>query len=869
MNYLFQLDGVGPSSAVAFSNQTLTTLTQSSFGSVATLLDSDPGFVGNAATFPTSTWYTPAAPSPTASPATMHCDGTPLGGEVGYRVNGSIAPITPAWSNGQNIAFDGQSYSTLRGFNDVANIDLRQVGATGGQFASLASVLSFDTAATPLNIAPGGSVSVAAGGTVTLGAGGTISVPGGNVTVPTGGTISGGGTIMFGTGGNVTLGAGGTGTITAGSNGIVGLPGGGNVTLGAGGTITLGAGGNVTLGAGGTVTLGAGGTITLPAGGGTVTIPSTGGSYAIPAGGTVTLGAGGNITLGAGGNVTLGAGGTVTLGAGGNVTLGGGGNVTLGAGGTITLGGGGNVTLGGGGNITLGGGGTITLGGGGNVTLGAGGNVTLGAGGTVTLGGGGNITLGGGGNVTLGAGGTVTLGAGGNITLGAGGTVTLGAGGNVTLGAGGTITLGGGGTIIMNAAGNVTLGAGGGTINGVSDGPGTYPVGAGGTITLGGGGNVTLGAGGNVTLGGGGNVTLGAGGNITLGGGGTVTLGAGGNVTLGAGGVVTLGGGGNVTLGAGGNITLGGGGNVTLGGGGAASTELDYTTANSIVRPPTAPTETSSTQGVVVNWTAPAFGVVQTYTIYRSVIDPPSTTLGTPVVIGSVSGVGGNPPATTFTDTNPDTAATTVVYTISTTLAPDPGTNTERESAPSSPAVLTVDQTIVLGSLPSSVSLSSPSITVSATAESNGVANMQLVGFTAAGPCSVGNSQIDQTGVSSASVTLSSTGGCTITASQTGDSTIVPVVTPAYNAATPVSGTFMIVPDNSNYDFANHQLPAIANRAVRKRSRSGDCHRLPIRLHGHLHHIRPVQPDRRQRNRHHRCRQVQRHRIGSNRTWSE
>ncbi len=82
MNYLFQLDGVGPSSAVAFSNQTLTTLTQSSFGSVTTLLDSDPGFVGNAATFPTSTWYTPTAPSPTASPATLHCDGTPLGGEL-------------------------------------------------------------------------------------------------------------------------------------------------------------------------------------------------------------------------------------------------------------------------------------------------------------------------------------------------------------------------------------------------------------------------------------------------------------------------------------------------------------------------------------------------------------------------------------------------------------------------------------------------------------------------------------------------------------------------------------------------------------------------------------------------------------------
>ena len=790
MNYLFQLDGVGPASAIAYSNQTLTPLTQSSFGSVTTLLDTDPGFVNVAATFPTSTWYTPTAPSTTTSPASLHCDGTPLGGDVGYRVTGSIAPtITPAWANGQNITFDGQSYSTLRGFNDLSNIDLRQVGATGGQFASLASVLSFDTATTPLNIAPGGSVSVAAGGTVTLGAGGIISVPAGNVTIPTGGTISGGGTITLGGGGNVTLGGGGTNTLTAGSNGVITLPAGGNVTLGGGGTFTLGAGGALTLVAGGNVTLGAGGTITLPAGGGTITIPSTGGSYFVPSGGTVTLGGGGNITLGAGGNVTLGGGGTVTLGAGGNVTLGGGGNVTLGAGGSITLNSGGNVTLGGGGNITLGGGGTITLGGGGNVTLGAGGNVTLGAGGTVTLGGGGNITLGGGGNVTLGAGGTVTLGAGGNITLGAGGNVTLGGGGNVTLGAGGSITL--------TSAGNVTLGAGGGMINGVQEPAGTYPVGAGG--------NVTLGAGGNVTLGGGGNVTLGAGGNITLGGGGTVTLGGGGNVTLGAGGNVTLGAGGNVTLGAGGNITLGGGGNVTLGGGGAASTELDYSTANSIVRPPTAPTETSTSEGVVVNWTAPGFGVVDTYTIYRSVNG------GTPVVIGSVSGVGGNAPATTFTDTNPPTSGT-VVYTITTTLAPDLGTNTQRQSGPSSPAVMTIDQTIVLTPLPSSVPLSNSSISVTATAESNGSANHQLVNFTSSGSCSAGASSIDTTsGISTATVTLNSTGNCTITASQSGDSTTIPVVPPAYNSADPVSGTFMIVPQGSNLTAQTINFPQLPN----------------------------------------------------------
>ena len=740
MNYLFQLDGVGPGAAIAFSNQALTTLTQSSLSSVSQLIDTSvPG--GAAATYPTSTWYVPTAPSPTASPATLHCDGAPLGGDLGYRVTGSIAPITPPWSNGQNVTFDGQPYTTLRGFNDVNNIDLRQTGATGGQFASLASVLAFGSSTKPLNIAPGGSVAVGPGGTVTLGAGGSISVAGGNVTLPSAGVINTSSTITFGTGGNVTLGAGGT--ITPGTDGVIGMPSGGNVTLGGGGTITLGGGGTVTLGAGGTVTLGAGGTITLGAGG--ITIPP-GGSYTVPAGGTITLGAGGTVTLGAGGNVTLGGGGTVTLGAGGNITLGGGGNITLGAGGTVTLGGGGNVTLGGGGNVTLGGSGTITL--------------------------------------------------------GAGGNVTLGGGGNVTLGAGGTITLGGGGSITMNAAGTVTLGAGGGTINGVVEPAGSYNVGAGGTITLGAGGNVTLGAGGNVTLGAGGNITLGAGGNITLGGGGTVTLGAGGNVTLGAGGVVTLGGGGNITLGAGGNITLGGGGNITLGGGGVTSTELDYDSANSIVRPPPSASYTVVPSAVRVDWTAPAFGVVQTYTISRSVNGAPA------VVIGSVSGVNGNPPATTFFDTNPATG--TVVYTISTTLVPDPGTNTQRQSPPSPPAVLTVDQTIVLGALPSSVSISNPSLLVTATAKANGVPNLQLVNFTATGPCTAGPSSIDGSGVSSATVTLTSTGACTITASQGGNSTTVQSGT-AYNAAAPVSSTFMIVSGSSNTASQTISFPQLSN----------------------------------------------------------
>ncbi|WP_348262908.1 choice-of-anchor D domain-containing protein [Telmatobacter sp. DSM 110680] len=779
MNYLFQLDLVGPSQAVAFSNQTLTTLNESSAGSISQLTDVSSA----AATFPTSAWYVPVAPGISASPATRHCDGTPLAGDSSYRVDASIAPITPPWSNGQDINFDGQLNAQMRGFNDLTNMDLRQVGATGGEFASLASVLSFGSSAAPLNIGAGGNVVLGSGGTVALGSGGTVTLgSGGNVTLGSGGTITlgSGGNVTLGSGGNVTLGSGGV--VTPGSSGIVTLGSGGNVTLGSGGTITLGSGGNVILGSGGTVTLGSGGTIALGNGGGTVTIPSTGGSYTLDsAGGTITLGSGGNVTLGSGGNVTLGSGGTIALGSGGNVTLGSGGNVTLGSGGTIALGSGGTVALGSGGNVTLGSGGTIALGSGGTVTLGSGGNVTLGSGGTVTLGSGGDLS-GSGGNVTLGSGGNVTLGSGGTVTLGSGGNVTLGSGGNVTLGSGGTITLGSGGNVTLGSGGTVTLGSGG-TVTPSGGSP--VVIAAGGSYTFGSsGGIVALGSGGNVTLGSGGNVTLGSGGTITLGSGGTVTLGSGGNVTLGSGGVVALGSGGNVTLGSGGTIALGSGGNVTLGSGGTLSTELTYETANSVVRPPSAPTETPISQGVRVDWNAPVFGVVQTYTIYRS------SNGATPIAIGSVSG---NPPATEFIDTNPDLTSQTVVYTISTTLAPVTLDPTQRQSPPSPPAVLKNDQTINIGPLPSSVVLSATQTIVTATSMSGGNPNGLQVSFNAAGPCAIVNQSVTPIasgGVSSATVALNNTGSCTITASQPG--------TDVFNAANSVSGTFMILPAGSN-----------------------------------------------------------------------
>jgi len=775
MNYLFQLDLVGPNRALDFSSQTLTTLNEGSAGSVSQLTTTDIPAV--AAMYPTSAWYVPYTVGAMASPATRHCDGSPLIGDSAYRVDASISPITPAWSNGQDINFDGVLNPQMRGYSDWANIDLRQVGATGGEFASLATVLSFGSSAAPLNVAAGGTVALGSGGTVALGSGGTVTLgSGGNVTLGSGGTITlgSGGNVTLGSGGNVTLGSGGDIITVGSSGGNVTLGSGGTIALGSGGTITFGSGGTVTLGSGGNVTLGSGGTIALGSGG-TVTIPSTGGSYSIDSsGGTITLGSGGNVTLGSGGNVTMGSGGTIALGSGGNVTLGSGGNVTLGSGGTITLGSGGNVTLGSGGNVTLGSGGTVTLGSGGNVTLGSGGNVTLGSGGTVTLGSGGNVTLGSGGNVTLGSGGTVTLGSGGNVTLGSGGNVTLGSGGTITLGSGGNITLGSGGTVTLGSGGTVTPSGGSPVV-----------IGAGGAYTFtGGGGTIALGSGGNVTLGSGGNVTMGSGGTITLGSGGTVTLGSGGNVTLGSGGNVTLGSGGNVTLGSGGTIALGSGGNITLGSGGALSDELTYETANSIVRPPALPTETPMLAGPVrVDWTAPAFGVVATYTIYRSSNGGPA------IAIGSVSGVNGFPPPTTFLDTNPDLISQTVVYTISTTVVPDASNPAPRQSPPSPPAVLKNDQTITLGPLPSSVKVTDPQPTVTATAMSGGVPNGLQVNFSATGSCAIGNQSIANN-VSSASVALNTTGACTITASQPGSDN--------YNAASPASGTFTILPQGSN-----------------------------------------------------------------------
>jgi MBG domain (YGX type)/Bacterial lectin/PASTA domain len=501
MNYLFQLDGVGPNGTVTYSNQALygeppavpgaianpiilggdsstsANFTTVPFGSVVSLTDQ----FGNPASFTTSAWYTTTPPSSTASPATTHCDGSPLTNDTAYRVTGPVDSISPAWTNGQNITFDGAQYSDLRGFNDTTALDLRQVGATSGDFASLASETSYGNA---------------------------------------------------------------------------------------------------------------------------------------------------------------------------------------------------GVTFAGSGGVTFAGSGGVTFAGSGGVTF-------------------------------AGSGGVLFAGSGGVLFAGSGGVTFAGSGG---------VTFAGSGGVSFAGSGGVTFAGSGG-------------------------------------------------------------------------------------------VTFAGSGGVTFAGSGGASTnELDYLTANSIVRPPNSPTITPVlTNGVetsvILDWTAPVFGVVQSYTVYRS----PNPNGSNPIQIGVVNGVGGLPPATEFIDSNPLNSST-VIYTISTTLAPVQIDPTQRSSPPSVPAIVKSHQTIVLGPLQSSVtySTSMPPVAVTATAESNSIPNGLQVNFVATGPCSVSGqtvASIANGGASTATVAVNNPGSnpatCSIVASQPGTNPTASSTPPYYDAANSVSESFTIEPENS------------------------------------------------------------------------
>ena len=318
-----------------------------------------------------------------------------------------------------------------------------------------------------------------------------------------------------------------------------------------------------------------------------------------------------------------------------------------------------------------------------------------------------------------------------------------------------------------------------------------------------------------VFYGGSGGLSIGGSGGLSIGGSGGLSIGGSGGLSIGGSGGLSIGGSGGLSIGGSGGLSIGGSGGLSIGGSGGVPTEVDYLTANSIVRPPNSPTLTpvmtnGAVTSVTVDWTAPAFGVVQYYTVYRGCNPNGSDAVN----IGVVNGVGGAAPATEFIDSNPVTCSGSsgVIYTIATTLNPVQIDPTQRSSAPSVPAIIKNHQTIVLGPIQSSVTYSTPppTVPVTATAETNGSPNGLQVNFVATGPCSVGSQTVTPVvistggvsgGVSTATVSVNNPGSnpatCTVTASQPGTNPTASSMPPYYDAANSVSESFTIEPAGS------------------------------------------------------------------------
>jgi hypothetical protein len=129
MNYLFQVDLLD--GALDYSDQVLNLLDEAAGSS------SPPNNGLGNPIHPTTKWYTPIQPF-TGSPATSHCDGTPISAndqpkvQPMFRLEGPVVgPNSIAWSANQDINFDGQIEASLQGYSDWDSVDLRQIGATG------------------------------------------------------------------------------------------------------------------------------------------------------------------------------------------------------------------------------------------------------------------------------------------------------------------------------------------------------------------------------------------------------------------------------------------------------------------------------------------------------------------------------------------------------------------------------------------------------------------------------------------------------------------------------------------------------------------------------------------------------------------
>ena len=173
MSYQFQVDLL-ENGVLDYSEQHLNMVNENSLPAALTSTD------GSALAYSTTKWYAPNPPEGVGSPAKSHCDGTPLSPNIDpdptmYVVQGAADPIAPAslWISGSDVNFDGTISAALRGYDDWANLDLRQIGATGRE--------------------------ISGGGKLTVGTG-KLTVGTGKLTVGTGKLTVGAGKLTVGTG---------------------------------------------------------------------------------------------------------------------------------------------------------------------------------------------------------------------------------------------------------------------------------------------------------------------------------------------------------------------------------------------------------------------------------------------------------------------------------------------------------------------------------------------------------------------------------------------------------------------------------------------------------------------------------------------
>ena len=199
MNYLFQVDLLD--GALDYSEQDLSILDES------TASTSNPSLLANAI-HPTVKWYAPNQPF--GSPATSHCDGSPITNDPNKNMFRLEAPASSmTWSASQDLNYDGMTEASLQGYSDWDNLDMRQIGATGNDFWAAGAV--------PFKVGGGGAVPFKVGG------GGAVPFK-----------VGGGGAVPF------KVGGGGVGEIDLGTaSSVVRIPTGASVKLAPPNTVQL------------------------------------------------------------------------------------------------------------------------------------------------------------------------------------------------------------------------------------------------------------------------------------------------------------------------------------------------------------------------------------------------------------------------------------------------------------------------------------------------------------------------------------------------------------------------------------------------------------------------------------------------------